>query len=437
MTSSKRRPSARSTRATLVLMTFFGIFTAPQAFADRCDLGVQPAATLLLPYFEVDVGNPQGIDTIFSINNAWQEPALARITLWTDYGIPTVGFDVFLTGYDTQAVSLRRFLVDGYIPVTAPEEFDPDDIFSPGGGPGDDGDFPDCAGILPFLGEISPALLDGFRRAHSGQPSNFSPFDTCSSQDHGDGRARGYVTIDNVSRCSLGLPTDDGYFIDGGEGIANNLNQLWGDFYLVHAEEDFAQGENLVHIEAFDDGWQAGDASFYGRFLDGPIDHREPLASVLSTRYLNGGLFDAGTELVVWRETGSADIEPPVCEEVPEWYPLFQRQIIAYSELNEGYELCAPFSCPVCFLPIPGEPCLPLATQRARLEGPLEPPYFFGTMYLDLNLSDGFQSTTVPAQSWVLGLTSAQGRYSVGASSMMLHSACEEPPELRDVPPNF
>ena len=30
----------------------------------------QPAATLLLPYFEVDLANPAGANTLFTINNA-------------------------------------------------------------------------------------------------------------------------------------------------------------------------------------------------------------------------------------------------------------------------------------------------------------------------------------------------------------------------------
>ena len=35
------------------------------------------------------------------------EPKLARVTLWTDYGIPTRTFDVYLTGHDSQDIDLR------------------------------------------------------------------------------------------------------------------------------------------------------------------------------------------------------------------------------------------------------------------------------------------------------------------------------------------
>jgi len=40
------------------------------AFAEICSLDKAPAATLLLPYFEVDLDNPNGQTTLFSINNA-------------------------------------------------------------------------------------------------------------------------------------------------------------------------------------------------------------------------------------------------------------------------------------------------------------------------------------------------------------------------------
>ena len=36
---------------------------------DSCDIGVAPAATLLLPYFEVDLDDPAGETTLFTITN--------------------------------------------------------------------------------------------------------------------------------------------------------------------------------------------------------------------------------------------------------------------------------------------------------------------------------------------------------------------------------
>src|SRR5260370_20254910 len=86
-----------------------------------CDLSTTPAATLLLPYFEVaihDVVN-DATNTIFSIINTARTPQIARVTVWTDQGYPVVWFNVFLTGYDVQSVSLYDVLARGAIPQTS------------------------------------------------------------------------------------------------------------------------------------------------------------------------------------------------------------------------------------------------------------------------------------------------------------------------------
>src|SRR5258708_1840618 len=83
---------------------------APLAAGDmtgNCRLANQPAATLLVPYFEVDLNDPSGRTTLVSVNNAAPRPTLARMVLWTDWGIPTLAFDVYLTGYDVQTFNLR------------------------------------------------------------------------------------------------------------------------------------------------------------------------------------------------------------------------------------------------------------------------------------------------------------------------------------------
>jgi hypothetical protein len=80
-----------------------------------------PAATLLLPYFEVDLATPNGEQTTFSVNNAESAPLLAKVTLWTDLGRPTFNFDVDLGGYDSVEVDLR-LLFQGIVPRTSPAQ---------------------------------------------------------------------------------------------------------------------------------------------------------------------------------------------------------------------------------------------------------------------------------------------------------------------------
>src|SRR5712691_1669776 len=68
---------------------------------DSCDIGTAPAATLLLPYFEVDLSSKPDLarTTVFSVTNVSPIPQIARVTVWTDWAYPVIGFSLFLTGY--------------------------------------------------------------------------------------------------------------------------------------------------------------------------------------------------------------------------------------------------------------------------------------------------------------------------------------------------
>ena len=92
-----------------------------------------PAATLLLPYFEVDIADANGVNTLFSINNASATAVLAHVMVWTDLSVPVLDFDVYLTGYDVQTINLRDIFVNGNLPRTASAGQDPGDTISPQG----------------------------------------------------------------------------------------------------------------------------------------------------------------------------------------------------------------------------------------------------------------------------------------------------------------
>ena len=90
-----------------------------QAFAEYGALDAVPAATLLLPYFEVGLDNSgHDVVTLFSINNASAAPQLAHITLWTQASRPTLDFDVYLTGYDVITSNLASLFTIGQLPPT-------------------------------------------------------------------------------------------------------------------------------------------------------------------------------------------------------------------------------------------------------------------------------------------------------------------------------
>src|SRR4051812_7949061 len=86
-----------------------------------CDITTSPAATLLLPFFEVEADRPvnDATNTIFSIVNTSRLPQIARVTVWTDYGYPALWFNVFLTGFDVQSISMYDVVSSGSLPATA------------------------------------------------------------------------------------------------------------------------------------------------------------------------------------------------------------------------------------------------------------------------------------------------------------------------------
>src|SRR5882724_5265859 len=89
---------------------------------DACDISVAPAATLLLPYFEVDFNSPatSARTTLFTITNTSRVPQIAHVVVWTDWSFAALDFNVFLTGYDVQSVNLYDLFGRGIIaPVTA------------------------------------------------------------------------------------------------------------------------------------------------------------------------------------------------------------------------------------------------------------------------------------------------------------------------------
>ena len=49
--------------------------------ADLCTIEATPAATLLLPYFEVDLDDPNGVDTFLSVNNAGPYGLLGHVVV--------------------------------------------------------------------------------------------------------------------------------------------------------------------------------------------------------------------------------------------------------------------------------------------------------------------------------------------------------------------
>lgn len=382
----------------VVLVVLLPLPAVAQPQLGDCTIGPGVAATLLIPYFEVNTVNPLRQTTLFSVNNGFAEPTLARVVLWTDWGVPTLAFDVYLEGFDVQTINLRD-VFNGNIPST--------------GEGADLSGFPFCGGPLSPI-HANPVLTTLERQQlaadHTGVIGPMGGL--CAGENHGDEIARGYITADVVDECSgveSGNPifTPDNtlypYFADGGGpgGIAITDNVLWGDVLYVNTDGGFAQASEAVAIWA-DPGLFSGTDinTFYGRYSgwDGR-DDRVPLAWLWDQRFLNGGPFAGGANLIVWRDTGSPAASRVSCAGGPPWRPLLGL----LSSLDEN--------AANLFTSAATE--IDLATQRVDVSA-FGIPYSFGWIQID----------TFPRQTWVEATLTAAGLYSATFNGTPVQSVC-------------
>jgi hypothetical protein len=166
------------------------------------------------------------------------------------------------------------------------------------------------------------------------------------------------------------------------------------------------------------------------------IDNREPLATQFATRYVNGGTFSGGTDLIVWRDSKvnqGAFTCPAIAGTRPAWYPLGQEGIVIFDEEENPN---VPTTIPVSPQP-PGESLIPFPAESQRvgvgIEGSgnaLPVPFNFGWLFLDLNTAVTAAGANPPedpvaAQAWVSAVMTAEGRFAVGYDAIQLDSACD------------
>lgn len=368
----------------------------------------RPAATLLLPYFEVDpvpnfpaaAGDPGAPrNTVLTVGNASATAVLTRVTVWTDYGIPTLSFPLYFTGYDMETIDLRQ-VFDGVLPRSADDSEDQFNNISNQGPLSQDINFPACDAILN--GTRPPAAdIVGLRRAHSGLSSSLFG-NQCGSRNHGDGLLRGYITIDAVTTCDdTLLPNDAGY-----EGLLSNQNQLWGSYAVTDAPNNFSDSGTLVHI--IHEPATLGTPTFYRRFNGDTT--REALGNVWGARYINGGAFNDGTVLRVWREPRTKPAPVACTTTAPAFLPGRQFQIVAFDEQENPI---VPGSVGQFAQPFP------LVTQQVKANSAALPlATSFGWLYLNLNHNNPAQAS----QSYVSVAHSGAGRYRVSNGAVMIQT---------------
>jgi len=407
--------------AVLLLASSLPLSAATINNDDSCDIAVLPAATLLLPYFEVDINAPQSVakTTLFTVVNTSKSQAIARVTMWTDLAYPVLTFNLLLTGYDVQPVNLYDVLGRGTLPET------------------------NCLVQPPIpaatLADIRTALTSGAISSCSGKVG-FT-----------HANAIGYLTIDLVAACGSTSPVDPGYF---NELLYDNV--LTGDYQAINpnaATGNYAGGTPLVHIRAIPEGGAAGAIvrtnlpyTFYDRYTPAGSadsrarDRRQPLPALFTARLINGGSGSFNTELRFWRE----GVVPPnaACTDYATNGTVAMKvtDIVRFDEHeNPNIPGINTEAGPSRQPPV----VLPAASSLPTSSAVFPPLSISGDVggWFYLNLSNGgstnysakpdrtFNGSTVrPNQNWVAISMFAEGRYQTLFDATMLSNGCTAPP---------
>ncbi len=405
---------------------------------DSCDIGVAPAATLLLPYFEVDITSAAGTGetTIFTITNTSNLPQVAHITLWTDFSFPVIDFNVFLTGYDVQSINLYDVIRRGQI---APEDGTGFDVSHVGELSGDEDD--QIVFDNPIVNEEScqdlpvalpPVYVTRMQSAFTtGKVPAAGSAGACNTAGGVHTNAVGYATIDVAGLCSTALPIDARYF----ETEIRFDNVLIGDYQQINGDEDFAQGNPLVHIRAIPEGGtpatRVGPAftvnfprTFYQRYQPGATprrDARQPLPALFAARWISGGATGFETFYKIWREGNTST--STACSAYPvAGGQLGVTEFVRFDE-EENPETLAPgviVSPPISNAPVLPETSLTNIDNESIFPGTTTGSVAGWTyMNLDYASADGFAS-----QNWVVVSMRAEERFSVDFDAAWLGNGC-------------
>ena len=391
-----------------------------------CDIGVTPAATLLLPYFEVDTAatSGSGATTLFTITNTSRYPQIAHVTVWTDWSFPVLDFNIFLTGYDVQGINLYDVIVRGTVAgsgtsVSTTPGVPRDASFNPA---------PSTVGATPLNNTSNPNFINIGGTAVgvtcNGLPGNL-PGDlvtavrsalttgtgysaggiSCAGAvgaNHGT-RAVGYVTVDVAATCSTALPTNSTYYTGATAEILFD-NVLIGDYQQLGPAPAGAGtttgydagGNPMVHIRAVPEGGLSGTSgaaavptilpfTFYDRYTATGArtgDRRQPLPSQFAARYIQGGSSAFATDFKIWREGVTSNAGCAVSANSQ----LLVTSIVRFDERENSFGFGSSQNCSPCS---PGGiPPLPETSRTATSSS--QYPTLGGTdvggwMYLNLN----------------------------------------------------
>jgi hypothetical protein len=230
---------------------------ASPAGAVTCTVDQRPAATLLVPYFQVSFGPggdliSTGIgarDTIVTIANASSAPMVAHVNVFDRESVLRLDFNIALTGFDVQAMRMSDVLT-GILPASG--DTIGFDVCQRGNGEV----YPNPDGFIRVF-PLAPATPTDNQLATTDYPvpafgPGFGLVDNLRTNCDGDFDllAIGYIVIDHANYCNLSNPSDSAYYTNDAIGMENNL---WGEIIFTSGEGLPTYAMSTVNIEADDD----------------------------------------------------------------------------------------------------------------------------------------------------------------------------------------
>jgi hypothetical protein len=421
-----------------LLAVTFGAAGATRDNDDSCDISVLPAATLLLPYFEVDLDDQAGPTTRFSVTNVTNVDRVVHVTLWTDRAYPVIGFNVYLTGYDMQVVDLFDVLERGIIapPSGTGAAVGPRGRLSRENPALDRSDCTRLPGALPA--EYVVRMREAFTL---GRVPALGSLAGCDAIGGAHANAIGYATIDVVGSCTDATVQQSDYWTRD----LRYDNVLTGDYELVDASRGAAQGGPLVHVRAVPEGgtpelrraapvtFDAGfERTFYGRQqpANAPrLDGRQPLPSQFAPRWIQGGPAELRTSMKIWRESAVRADAP--CAAFAANDDLPATDIVRFDE-NENAAGPVPVSRPIVVEPEKSR--LDATSITSVSDASVYPQLTNGATggWFALNL-DVAPGDTAVTQSWVISSMSAQGRFSTDTEAPAFGNGCSPQARISEI----
>jgi hypothetical protein len=397
----------RLLRALVLLLAPFAA-AATNDNDDSCDIALLPAATLLLPYFEVDLDDPHAENTRFSVTNVTNLDRVAHVTLWTDRAVPVVELNVFLTGYDMQTIDLRELLTRGAFNEAKATGLSVTKRKAPVSDPNIALDLTACAHV--------PASLDGAALERVRRAFTEGIVDGCAAAGGRHELAAGYVTIDVVGSCTATGVTDPVYWTRDlrYDNVLIGEYELGGDAVpMVHvrAVPEGGTPESRRRAIAFDAGFER---TFYARYqpADAPrLDGRQPLPAQFAARWLQSGGFS--TRLTIWRETGGSGCADALLAAATD-----ATDVVVFDE-NENAAGLRTLTHPSVLLPAASVTAL----DDAELYPP--PPNGAAAGWIYLNLDAGTNARAA-SQNWVQS-TMHGGPFSATIDAAALGNGCSAP----------